>query len=231
MIAISAPQVPGERVCTLLTWIEGRRARKHHTPDQLVRIGREIARLHQHSTNFSAPRGFTRPRWDPDSLLGDARLHAGWRRLTPTQHHLFHQVADRFETAAAHLEGATEVFGLIHGDFDFENILFHRGAVHIIDFDDCGRGYYLYDIATLLDRIEWREDYPALREALIRGYRQERTLQPDHERLLDLFLLIRWTFLGLAFLSAPEHSPGRNYSARFLKIVMPKMTKYLRSLT
>lgn len=62
------------------------------------------------------------------------------------------------------------------------------------------------------------------------GYKEERRLRPDHEGLLDLFLLVRWTFLGLSFLSAPEGSASRSYSARFLGIVVPKMRKYLRSI-
>lgn len=45
-----------------------------------------------------------------------------------------------------------------------------------------------------------------------------------------LFLLVRWAFLGLAFLSAPEYTPGRKYAPRFLGIVVPKMEKYLRMM-
>jgi hypothetical protein len=59
-----------------------------------------------------------------------------------------------------------------------------------------------------LDRIEWCEDYPSLRAALLEGYRKARGFSPNHERLSDIFLLVRWTFLGVAFLSAPEYASG-----------------------
>ena len=111
------------------------------------------------------------------------------------------------------------------GTLPFDNVLVHRGGVRIIDFDDCGFGYFLYDIAALLDRIEWREDYPRLRTAMLEGYREQRSLSANHEALLDLFLLVRWAFLGIAFLSAPEYAPGRAYAPRFLKIVVPKMRR------
>ena len=114
--------------------------------------------------------------------------------------------------AAAVVGSAAEVFGLIHGDFSFENVLFFGGEARVIDFDDCGRGYFLYDIATLMDYLEWREDYARLRTALLDGYREERTLLREHEALLDLFLLVRWTFLGLAFLSSPPDSAPHNYA-------------------
>jgi len=51
----------------------------------------------------------------------------------------------------------------------------------------------------------------------------------EAQALLELFVLTRWAFLGVAFLSTPEHSPGRAYSDRFMKIVVPKMQKYLRT--
>ena len=39
----------------------------------------------------------------------------------------------------------------------------------------------------LLDRIEWREDYPSLGAALIEGYRKAGGFSPNHEHLLDVF--------------------------------------------
>jgi Ser/Thr protein kinase RdoA (MazF antagonist) len=78
----------------------------------------------------------------------------GWERLNSTQLTVFRQVADRFKAAASDLGAGDGVFGLIHGDFTFDNLLFFRRDVRVIDFDDCGFGYFLYDLATLLDRIE-----------------------------------------------------------------------------
>jgi Ser/Thr protein kinase RdoA (MazF antagonist) len=150
--------------------------------------------------------------------------------LTSGELNLFQQIADRFGDATSHLGAGGAVFGVIHGDFTFNNILTHRDGVRVIDFDDCGLGYFLYDIATLLDRLEWRDDYRVLRAALIEGYRTQRELRAEHEAMLDLFLLTRWAFLGLAFLSAPERSLGRMYAARFMKIVIPKMQKYLLTI-
>jgi len=101
------------------------------------------------------------------------------------------QAANRFRATAFHLGSGNRVFGLIHVDFTFDNILFYRRSVRVIDFDDCGFGYFLYDIATLLDRIEWRDDYRSLRRALLNGYGEERDLPPEQQAMLDLFLLTR----------------------------------------
>jgi Ser/Thr protein kinase RdoA (MazF antagonist) len=36
-------------------------------------------------------------------------------------------------------------FGLTHGDLMPDNVLLQDGVPHVIDFDDCGFGWYLYD--------------------------------------------------------------------------------------
>jgi hypothetical protein len=43
---------------------------------------------------------------------------------------------------------------------------------------------------------------------------------------MDLFLLARWVFLGICFLSRPEF---REYAPRFMRIVELKMSQYLRT--
>lgn len=229
LLQMGSSQVPEPRPSTLMTWVAGRHAAKC-TPSLLRRIGKQIARLHHHAAQFQPPLGFIRPRWDSRSLLHETAWSIGWTRLTPSQREPFREVAARFRKVAAELGAGPQVFGLLHGDFTFDNVLLHRGDLRIIDFDDCGFGYFFYDLATLLDRIEWREDYVALRAALLEGYRQERSLSPNHGALLHLFLLVRWVFLGVTFLSAPEHTPRRAYARRFLKIVLPKIRKYLRAL-
>lgn len=41
-------------------------------------------------------------------------------------------------------------FGLIHADLHLDNVLFAGGEARPIDFDDCGLGHWLYDIAVTL---------------------------------------------------------------------------------
>ena len=38
--------------------------------------------------------------------------------------------------------------GLIHADFSLANLLIHKGDLRVIDFDDCGLGWFLYDAVT-----------------------------------------------------------------------------------
>lgn len=224
---VCADGIPEPRVCTLLTWIPGRTERRRRTPAQLRRIGRLMARLHRCAIHFDAPTSFVRPRWDHEGVFHSGDTQPGWRRLSRRQRLLFQAVAERSAKVMERLGAGRDVFGLIHGDLVFANIVFHRGMPHAIDFDDCGFGYFLYDIAVLLDRIEMRDDYALLRAALLDGYRQVQPLAAEHESYLELFLLARWVFLGTCFLSRPEFS---DYAPRFMAIVESKTERYLGAM-
>jgi Ser/Thr protein kinase RdoA (MazF antagonist) len=218
--------VPEPRVCTLMTWLPGRLERRRRTPVILRKMGGLMARLHEHASRFCVPESFARPRWGHAELFHrGAETSAGWDRLTRRQRHLFETVAERSGPIMDRLGTGRDVFGLIHGDLIFSNVVFHRGAPCPIDFDDCGFGYFLYDIAILLDRIEMQKDYGALRAALLEGYRQIRPLAAHHEDYLDLFLAGRWAYLGICFLSRPEF---RDYAPRFMEVVEPKIERFSR---
>ena len=109
--------------------------------------------------------------------------------------------------AQRELGDGPEVFGLIHADLHQENYLFDRGRVRAIDFDDCGWGHFVYDLAVTLSELRWRPDYGARRAGLLRGYRAVRPLPAAHERYLEVFHGLRLLQLTLWFLEQ-RHHPG-----------------------
>jgi Ser/Thr protein kinase RdoA (MazF antagonist) len=69
----------------------------------------------------------------------------------------------------------------------------------VIDFDDFGDGWYLFDLATVLFWFMQHADYDRFRAAVLRGYRAERALSEEEERMLEVFLVARgYTYLGWA---------------------------------
>jgi Ser/Thr protein kinase RdoA (MazF antagonist) len=145
------------------------------------------------------PEGFTRPRWDAPALLGESMgidLRASRDRLEPEQRTVIDAAMAYVEREMATLDEDPAAFGLIHADFHEGNYLFHRGQVRAIDFDNCGWGYYLYDIAvarsTLIGRFPAR--YPAMRAAFLQGYLLTRPIDlppARREALIDMFLVAR----------------------------------------
>jgi Ser/Thr protein kinase RdoA (MazF antagonist) len=81
--------------------------------------------------------------------------------------------------------------GLIHADLRLATLLVDGGRVKVIDFDDCGTGWYMYDYATALSFIEDRADVPELTEAWLRGYRRVGTVSAEEAAELPTFVLLR----------------------------------------
>jgi Ser/Thr protein kinase RdoA (MazF antagonist) len=100
-------------------------------------------------------------------------------------------------------------FGLIHGDLHYENVLFRAGEAQAIDFDDCGWGFHLYDLAVTLSELEARPRYEELRDALLDAYAQIRRLPEDHAiHLRALFVLRRMQIL-MWVLQSRDHATFR----------------------
>jgi Ser/Thr protein kinase RdoA (MazF antagonist) len=84
--------------------------------------------------------------------------------------------------------GAT---GLVHGDLHQENYLFDGGAVRAIDFDDCGWGFLLHDVAVTLSELEGRPGYAELRAALLEAHAAHGPLADDAGDHLAAFAVLR----------------------------------------
>lgn len=191
------------RACALFRWVPGRRRTASLTPGALARVGCFVGKLHQHATRFVPPSGGTAQRWDWDRVFGSGSPvgpgHGG-TLFSAEQQALFQALAASIHTAMQGLGTGPEVWGLIHADLNSSNYLFHGADVGAIDFEDCGWGYYLFDLAVILDELYAVHPSRAadLRSGLLSGYRQIRVLTDVHEAQLDLFMamrlaeLVRW---------------------------------------
>ena len=206
----------------VLTWLAGEPIGKTGEPLQAVDrsglfhgLGREMAKLHAISDDWTVPDGFERCTWDREGLLGDQPL---WDRfwenptLNDDDRTLFLAVRDRADEALKRLEPELD-FGLIHADLVRENIMADGTKLQLIDFDDSGFGFRLFDLATTLLKNRREPDYPDLRTALLEGYASQRVIDTD---ALDLFILLRaLTYVGWIITRLPEEGADiRN--ARFV---------------
>ena len=170
--------------CRLMRWVPGRMFGRGLRLVHFSRLGELVAALHNHSSTFHPPEGFQRRRWDVATLRERLALIDGAAReglLPAEQFDVFCRAAQAGEAMMRDLDGQPGAFGLIHGDLGYSNNLFHGGRAGAIDFEMCGFGYYLCDLAELLWGVQHVRHFPQIWEALFAGYRRVRPFPQDLE--------------------------------------------------
>ena len=209
----SVPGVPQPRICSVLRWMDGRVHTASPRPVYLHRLGSAMARLHNHADTWPRPADFVRIRWDWQTFFADTMDYGGinaagvWDMLPADLRASFERVAARARHVMTQLGNGSDVVGLIHADLHLDNALFAGHDVRLIDFDDCGIGYRLYDVAVALWELRHRADYEEFRTALVAGYTAHRPLPADHLAHLDTFIAVREVAFGLWFVGTAQVNP------------------------
>jgi Ser/Thr protein kinase RdoA (MazF antagonist) len=163
-------------------------------------IGELAARMHNQSAAWKLPAGFTRHAWDAEGLMGERpRWGRFWEldALSPAQRLTFERLRTRLRKDLMAFGADQANYGLIHADLVPENVLVGPRGVRIIDFDDAGFGWHLFELATTLYFIRRESCYPTALASYVTGYRQHRRLSDEDLRRLPMFLAARGTtYLG-----------------------------------
>jgi Ser/Thr protein kinase RdoA (MazF antagonist) len=240
--------VPEPRACVLLRWLDGRFVDNRLAPPHMRRIGALAAGLQEHADSWRPPPGFVRPRVDtltsvakarsasasaadssgdqhPTREDGDRTLELVERLVSPADSATVARALDVVRTTTRELARNQDGFGLIHGDLHHENVLFRGGEVCAIDFDDCGWGFHLYDLAVTLWELEDRPRYEELRDALLEAYAERRPLPRDHDTHLRALSLLRRLQLLLWILESREHAAFRDGWRRWAREELDRIAK------
>ncbi|MDQ1205353.1 Ser/Thr protein kinase RdoA (MazF antagonist) [Microbacterium sp. SORGH_AS 862] len=169
-------------------------------------IGRLTALLHRHARSWRPRSSFARFHWDVPDMVGAGARWGDWRVATLSTPQ--RRTLERAEEAARatldelRIDRSPAHFGLIHGDLRPSNVMVADSTAEpltIIDFDDCGYGYYLYDFAAALTFYEHRPEASGMAASWIEGYRQLVPLTTADLRAAGAFsMLRRLTMLGWA---------------------------------
>ena len=158
-------------------------------------LGEVTARMHLHTRSWQRPARFQRLTWDFETSLGDATPHWGrWRDgmgLDAEKEKLFARTVELIGKRLAAYGKGPERFGLIHCDLRLANLLIDGASVKVIDFDDCGFGWYMYDAATPVSFYEHEPQVPALIESWKTGYRRVMALSKQDETEIPTFVMLR----------------------------------------
>lgn len=158
-------------------------------------LGEVTARMHAHTAKWHRPPWFERLTWDFETALGEAKPHWGrWRNglgVDAGKEKLFRRTVDLIGKRLAAYGKSNDRFGLIHCDLRLANLLIDGKAVKVIDFDDCGFGWHMYDAATPVSFYEHEPQVPGLIEAWKHGYRRVRELPRQDEDEIPTFIMLR----------------------------------------
>ena len=195
-------------------------------------LGEVTARMHLHARGWKRPGWFQRHAWDFDTSLGEANPHWGrWRDgmgVDAEKARLFGRaVAVIGRRLAAYGQGP-ERFGLIHGDLRLANLLIDGMAVKVIDFDDCGFGWHMYDAATPVSFYEHEPQVPGLIESWKQGYRRVTDLPRADEAEIPTFIMLRRLLLVAWIGSHAETDLAKSMGLAYTEGTVGLCEDYLR---
>lgn len=172
--------------CVLYSWILGEELEDEPTDEQLSALGVAMATMHVAAQDFELPEGSFLPTfddplwWTEDFLLSEKSV-------------LDVEAKDLISAALSAIKSGVAKFYangtpiLIHADMHGGNVLWYEDGLSVIDFDDCGYGFPLQDLATALYYLDTPEQDAALR----RGYESIAPVPECSEKEMKMLFLQR----------------------------------------
>lgn len=238
---VQAHGMPAPVQVDLFEWIEGRQlgsveaalAGQNASIAELYRtLGAIAANLHNQAQHWEPPEGFARHAWDEHGLAGEEPF---WGRfwelpqLTPDRRQLLTAARDRVYRDLAALPKRPDTYSMIHADLCQENLLVEDERVRLIDFDDAGFGWHLFELATPLYFLMDEPYFDAVRDAVIAGYRSRRPLPDAELERFPLFMLARGlTYVGWVH-TRPETETAREMTPQVADWACELADDYLRA--
>jgi Ser/Thr protein kinase RdoA (MazF antagonist) len=208
------------RMVVLSGWENGREPGiNENLLEPFEMLGEITARMHAHARRWNRPSFFQRFSWDFETALGEQKPHWGsWRNgigVDGAKARLFERTVGVIGNRLESYGEGNERFGLIHGDLRLANLLIEGAAIKVIDFDDCGFGWYMYDAATPLSFYEDTSQVPDLIEAWQVGYRKAGVLSREDELEIPTFVMFRRLLLVAWIGSHSESELARSMGESF----------------
>lgn len=184
------------------------------------KLGELSAKMHAHARTWTLPPGFCRRRWDLEAMVGAKGYWGSWRAaiaLTSAGTAALEQTLGFIRQRIERFGMGPQRFGLVHADLRLANLLVSEPHLRIIDFDDCGFSWFLYDFASAVSFIEHEPIVPELMRAWIRGYARVAPLSLEELQEIPTFVVLRRILL-MAWLASHAEIPfarqfGADYTA------------------
>ncbi|WP_424934345.1 phosphotransferase enzyme family protein [Amaricoccus macauensis] len=205
-----APGLSVPRFMVLFQFVEGEAPDESgDIGDRFEQLGAIAARCHVHAMSWTKPEPFERLTWDVDAVFGANPTWGNWRdapEVTPEVRAILEEVETTIRARLAAYGKAPDRYNLIHADMRLANLLVDETGTRLIDFDDCGHGWFMYDFAAAISFIEDDPRIPDFKSAWIRGYQSVRPLGDACLAEIDTFIMLRRMAL-LAWIGSHIEAP------------------------
>ena len=196
-------EVTGSWQLDMLSWLDGDQLGDIGVPLNLgtrdvghvfFELGRTIATMHNISEAWPQQMQVTRHAWDTNGLIGDAPL---WGRfwelgaLTQAQRDCLLEAKTAIAEDLSAYGQSPSNYGLIHADLVPENIFLSTSGIQLIDFDDSGFGWHMFEIVTTLFWLTAEPQFEEVESQLLAGYRSMRNLTSGDLETMALFFAAR----------------------------------------
>ncbi|GAB2939359.1 phosphotransferase enzyme family protein [Hafnia psychrotolerans] len=161
------------RNVVMFHWIDGNMPTTDVDPRAFAQLGEVTARLHQHSQRWVPPASFRRIVWDHDTMVGSQGHWGRWQDapgISERDFPLIEETLTQIRRVLHDYGKSAQRYGLIHADLRLTNLLLHEGETRVIDFDDCGMGWYMHDAAAAISFVEHHPRAAEWVEHWLRGY-------------------------------------------------------------
>ncbi len=182
-------------------------------------LGAITAKLHGHARDWTTPQSFTRKTWNFETTIGETPHWGHWQHspgLTSADQDVLTDTVALLQSQLNSYGAPATRFGLIHADLRLANLLVDGNQLAVIDFDDCGLGWYVYDFAAAISFMEENPQVPDLLQAWLSGYREVANLSQDDEALIPTFIMLRRLMLTAWLATHAETPTARELGVGFL---------------
>ncbi|MBI2170409.1 MAG: phosphotransferase [Chloroflexi bacterium] len=217
----------GDALCALMRWASGRRIGDGAGIQVMKQAGTLAARLHEHSRRSTFYGEGSLPRWDVTAIGEPERWTAGLNEQSKATICVAAHVA---EDALLELDMGPDSFGVIHADLHVGNLVLSQGRLALIDFGDCGRGFYLYDLAIMLEVLRYRMSSRAetLGSAYLEGYTRVAALPKGAATLFPTFLVFR-ELINMKYVLESQNWRNQQWASRWVPESTRKLETYLKA--
>lgn len=191
--------------CCMFAFLEGVTLREITDEDKsayyMRTIGSITAKLHNQVIEWEDSDSLNRFTWDYEDFFGENSRWGDWHNDTHLQESDYAYIEQALGIIKKNLSSygkGKDRYGLIHTDLNNNNVIINGNDCYVIDFDDCGYGWFLYDASTAL--LECDDNLEDMIRAWLEGYESIRKLSEEDYKMIMTFIvmkrIIRFQWVG-----------------------------------